>query len=131
MLENHLDPLKNTNRDNKAASVKKGNLGTPEEELIKDRLMLAEIYLFDFSQPDSAMFQYMDVLERDTTEANISKAIYSIGYEVSYKIVRMTCNIIRDRPGTPAVGSQDTICILRGRSGGATICLSLRSSDFM
>jgi hypothetical protein len=53
-------------------------------------------------------------------------AIYSIGYEISYKTVRMTCNIIRDLPGTPAVGSQDTICFLRGRSGRATICLSLR-----
>ena len=58
-------------------------------------------------------------------------AIYSIGYEISYKIVRMACNIIRERSGTPAAGSQDAICFLRGRSGRATICLSLRRSDFI
>ena len=57
--------------------------------------------------------------------------MYSIGYKISYKIVRMTRIIIRERLGTPAVGSQNANCFLRGRSGGATICLSLRRSAFM
>jgi len=57
--------------------------------------------------------------------------MYSIGYEISCKIVRMTCIIIRVRIGTPVVGSQKANSFLRGRSGGATICLSLRRSAFM
>ena len=57
--------------------------------------------------------------------------MYSVGYKISYKIVRMTCIIIRVRLGTPVVGSQNANCFLRGRSGGATICLSLRRSAFM
>ena len=57
--------------------------------------------------------------------------MYSISYKISYKIVRMTRIIIRERLGTPMVWSQDANCFLRGRSGGATICLSLRRSAFM
>ena len=58
-------------------------------------------------------------------------AMYSICYKVSYKIVRMTRIIIRERLGTPAVGSQNANSFLGGRSDGATICLSLRRSAFM
>jgi len=57
--------------------------------------------------------------------------MYSIGYKISYKIVRMTRIIIRERLGTPAVGSQNANSFLGDRSGGATICLSLRRSAFM
>ena len=67
-------------KSTKKLSLKSGELGTPEEELIKDKLMLAEIYLFDFNQPDSAMYEYLEVLQRDTTAANASKAAYSIGF---------------------------------------------------
>ena len=56
--------------------------------------------------------------------------MYSVSYKISYKIVRMTCIIIRVRLGTPVVGSQNANCFLRGRSGGATICLSLRPFSF-
>ncbi|MBN2011170.1 tetratricopeptide repeat protein [candidate division KSB1 bacterium] len=62
------------------ANVKSGNVGTPEEELVKDRLMLAEIFLFDFGQPDSALAEYLDVIKRDSLETNIAKSLYSIGY---------------------------------------------------
>jgi len=67
-------------KSTKKLSLKSGELGTPEEELIKDKLMLAEIYLFDFNQPDSAMYEYLEVLQRDTTIANASKAVFSIGF---------------------------------------------------
>lgn len=68
------------NRGPQKFALKTGELGTPEEELIKDKLMLAEIYLFEFNQPDSALFEYLDVLERDTTDKILSKTIYSIAY---------------------------------------------------
>ena len=58
-------------------------------------------------------------------------AMYSIGYRISYKVVRMTRIIIRERMDTPAVGSQNANSFLGGRSDGATICLSLRRSAFM
>ena len=58
-------------------------------------------------------------------------AVYSVSYKISYKIVRMTRIIIRERLGIPAVGSQNANNFLGGRSGGATICLSLRRSAFM
>jgi len=71
---------KQENNSAKKLALKSGELGTPKEELIKDKLMLAEIYLLDFNQPDSALFEYMDIMQRDTTEANLSKVIYSIGF---------------------------------------------------
>ncbi len=61
---------------------------------------------------------------------NFILAMYSVGYKISCKIVRMTCIIIRDRLGTPAIGFQNANCFLRGRSGGATICLSLKAFSF-
>ncbi len=60
--------------------LKTGELGTPQEELIKDKLLLAEIYLFEFNQPDSALKEYLDILEIDTSKKAIPKALYSIGY---------------------------------------------------
>jgi hypothetical protein len=51
--------------------------------------------------------------------------MYSVGYKISYKIVRMTRIVIRERLGTPAVGSQNANSFLGDRSGGATI-VSLR-----
>ena len=57
--------------------------------------------------------------------------MYSIGYKISYKIVRMTRIIIRERQGTPAVGIQNANSFLRGRSGSVTNCPSLRRSDFI
>ncbi len=74
------NPRNEENKRSQKFVLKTGKLGTPEEELIKDKLMLAEIYLFEFNQPDSALFEYLDVLERDTTDKILSKAIYSIGY---------------------------------------------------
>jgi hypothetical protein len=57
--------------------------------------------------------------------------MYSVGYKISYKIVRMTRIIIRERLGTPAVGFRDANSFLGGRSGSVTICLSLRRSDII
>jgi len=52
---------------------------TPMEALIQAKLSLAEIYLFDFNQPDSAMQEYFDVLEIDTSKNAIPKTLYTIG----------------------------------------------------
>ena len=57
--------------------------------------------------------------------------MYSVGYRLSYKIVRMTRIIIRERLYTPAVGYQNANSFLGGRSNGATICFPLRRSAFM
>lgn len=69
------------NQPNKPkVAIKSGELGTPHEELVKDRLLLAEIYLFEFDQPEAAMGEYLKILEIDTTEKVIPKVLYSIGY---------------------------------------------------
>ncbi|MBN1154556.1 tetratricopeptide repeat protein [candidate division KSB1 bacterium] len=68
------------NQGSQKLLLKSGKLGTPQEELIKDKLMLAEIYVFDFEQPDSALVEYRDIIEKDTTVENITKAAFSIGY---------------------------------------------------
>ena len=60
--------------------VKTGELGTPKEELIKDKLLLGEIYLFEFNQPDSALKEYIDVLEMDTSRKVIPKTLFTIGF---------------------------------------------------
>ena len=61
-------------------ALKTGELGTPREELIKDKLLLGEIYLFEFNQPDSALKEYVDILEMDTSRAIIPKTLFTIGY---------------------------------------------------
>lgn len=65
---------------NQKMVLKTGELGTPKEELIKDKLLLGEIYLFEFNQPDSALKEYVDILEMDTSRAIIPKTLFSIGY---------------------------------------------------
>jgi len=65
---------------NRKITLKSGELGTPKEELIKDKMLLAEIFLFEFNQPDSALKQYIDVLELDTSSTNLPKTLYAIGY---------------------------------------------------
>jgi tetratricopeptide (TPR) repeat protein len=64
----------------KNATGKNDQLGTPLEELVKSKLSLAEIYLFEFSQPDSALKEYIDILEIDTSRSVIPKTLFSIGY---------------------------------------------------
>lgn len=77
-----LEDLQNKNNQKKPEklALKTGELGTPHEELIKDKLLLAEIYLFEFNQPDSALKEYIDILEIDTSGKVIPKALFSIGY---------------------------------------------------
>ena len=64
----------------KNVSGKTEQLGTPLEELVKSKLSLAEIYLFEFNQPDSALKEYIDILEIDTSRKVIPKTLFSIGY---------------------------------------------------
>ncbi len=59
---------------------KTAQLGTPLEEQVKSKLSLAEIYLFEFNQPDSALKEYIDILEMDTSSKVIPKTLFSIGY---------------------------------------------------
>lgn len=59
---------------------KTDQMGTPLEELVKSKLLLAEIYLFEFNQPDSALKEFIDILEMDTTRKAIPKALFTIGY---------------------------------------------------
>lgn len=72
----------NRNQQNKTEklALKTGELGTPQEELIKDKLLLAEIYLFEFNQPDSALKEYIDILETDTSRKVIPKTLFTIAY---------------------------------------------------
>jgi TolA-binding protein len=65
---------------NKNVLGKTNQLGTPLEELVKSKLALAEIYLFEFNQPDSALKEYIDILETDTTRKVIPKTLFTIGY---------------------------------------------------
>ncbi len=65
---------------NKKITLKSGKLGTPKEELVKDKLLLAEIYLFEFNQPDSALKEYIDILEIDTSSIVLPKTLYAIGF---------------------------------------------------
>ncbi len=53
---------------------------SPQEALIQAKLSLAEIYLFDFNQPDSALDEYRDILELDTARTVVPKTLFSIGY---------------------------------------------------
>lgn len=64
----------------KNATGKTGQVGTPLEELVKSKLSLAEIYLFEFNLPDSALKEFIDVLEMDTSKKAIPKALFTIGY---------------------------------------------------
>lgn len=83
MNENNLSNLMNPGsieQESQKTVLKSGKLGTPQEELIKDKLMLAEIYLFEFEQPDSALFEYFDIIQKDTTIENLAKASFSIGF---------------------------------------------------
>jgi len=54
--------------------------GSAFQELVKAKLSLAELYLFEFSQPDSALKEYIDILEMDTSQAVIPRTLFSIGY---------------------------------------------------
>lgn len=65
---------------NQKMLLKTGELGTPQEELIKDKLLLGELYLFEFNQPDSALKEFIDVLEMDTSRTIIPKTLFTIGF---------------------------------------------------
>jgi len=65
---------------NKNASGKDDHLGTALEELVKSKLSLAELYLFEFDQPDSALKDYIDILEIDTSSQVLPKTLFTIAY---------------------------------------------------
>ncbi|MDZ7335572.1 MAG: tetratricopeptide repeat protein [candidate division KSB1 bacterium] len=64
----------------KGATGKTEQQGTAFQELVKAKLALAELYLFEFSQPDSALKEYIDILEMDTSRQVIPRTLFSIGY---------------------------------------------------
>ncbi len=64
----------------KGSTPKNEGQGTAFQELIKAKLSLAELYLFEFSQPDSALKEYVDILEMDTSSQVIPRTLFSIGY---------------------------------------------------
>jgi hypothetical protein len=68
------------NKDKKIDASGKNAADSPLEAVIKAKLSLAEIYLFDFAQPDSAMMEYWDILNIDTSKVNFPKTLYSLGY---------------------------------------------------
>ncbi len=59
-------------------------IGKPKEDkltrLIKNKLQLAEIYLFQFNQIDSALYEYGEVLELFPEHPYAAKALYSTAY---------------------------------------------------
>ncbi len=57
--------------------------------------------------------------------------MYSVGYQISYKIVKNACNIIRYSLGTPGVGLQDGKSLLKGHLSTVALLLSLRRSDII
>ncbi len=57
--------------------------------------------------------------------------MYSVGYRISYKIVKKAGNIITAFLGTSAVGLQDGKSFLKGHISSATFFLSLRRSDII
>lgn len=61
-----------------------GEPGKPKEDrltrLIKSKLQLAEIYLFQFNQIDSALYEYGEVLELFPEHPYAAKALYSTAY---------------------------------------------------
>ena len=65
--------IKHLDNPKYAEIVERGEDPT-EEELIKDKVLLAEIYLHEFNQPDSALFEYLGILDRDTTVERVSQA---------------------------------------------------------
>ena len=50
------------------------------EELLRDKFLLAESYLFDFSLIDSALAQYTDILQKYPHSQYCPKALYALGY---------------------------------------------------
>ena len=74
-------------------------------ELAKNKILLAELFLFNFSRPDSAMREYLDVFEFYPQTEYAPQAMYSLAY------------ILGDAPATLAM--RDSILqVLAGNYGG-------------
>jgi tetratricopeptide (TPR) repeat protein len=73
-------------------------------ELAKNKILLAELYLFNFNHPDSAMREYLDVFEFFPQTEYAPQAMYSLAY------------ILGDAPATLAM--RDSILqVLAGNYG--------------
>jgi TolA-binding protein len=74
-------------------------------ELAKNKILLAELFLFNFNRPDSAMREYLDVFEFYPQTEYAPQAMYSLAY------------ILGDAPATLAM--RDSILqVLAGNYGG-------------
>ncbi len=83
------------------------NLGDPNKlaaELAKSKILLAELFIFNFNRPDSAMREYLDVFEFFPQTEYAPQAMYSLAY------------ILGDAPATLAM--RDSILqVLAGEYG--------------
>jgi len=51
-----------------------------EDELVKNKLQLAETYMFQFNQVDSALFEYDEIIELFPEHTGVVNALYSTAY---------------------------------------------------
>jgi TolA-binding protein len=81
------------------------------EELDKNRFLLAELYLFHFSQPDSAFYQYQRLLSDSSESPYAPRALFNMGYILrtiyNDSIASDTCyqRLITMYPESPLVNS--------------------------
>ncbi|MDZ7360075.1 MAG: tetratricopeptide repeat protein [candidate division KSB1 bacterium] len=75
-------------------------------ELAKNKILLAELFLFNFNRPDSAMREYLDVFEFYPQTEYAPQAMYSLAY------------ILGDAPATLAM--RDSILQVLARNYGST-----------
>lgn len=73
-------------------------------DLAKSKILLAELYLFNFSRPDSAMREYLDVFEFFPQTEYAPQAMYSLAY------------ILGDAPATLAM-RDSILLVLAGKYG--------------
>lgn len=55
---------------------------TQKDQLVKSKMQLAELYLLQYSQVDSAMRQYMDIVENYPDHPLAPRALYAIAYSL-------------------------------------------------
>lgn len=78
-------------------------------ELAKNKILLAELYLFQFDRPDSAMREYLDVFEFFPQTEYAPQAMYSLAYILSKSPAAVTMrdsvmHVLADKYGDTAQG---------------------------
>jgi len=95
---------RNVNPETLAGSLASKDPQKVAAELAKSKILLAELFLFNFSRPDSAMREYLDVFEFFPQTEYAPQAMYSLAY------------ILGDAPATLAM--RDSILeVLAGKYG--------------